>query len=176
LFVEIVDKFKFGFRVYDKKEYAAGIFNFIIWDVLVALSVLFHQHGLVFIGLWKKRECDIETIHDAKRRIQVYIDKIKEERALKQLQEEEEAKQEVRELRKIKKSIKITKDHSSILPKLEARLHKDDSERLQPRRTLSDTELQQQEDDSESDIDMNHVVYGPNYFIHEYSSDTEKEE
>jgi hypothetical protein len=44
LFVEIVDKFKFGFRVFDKKEYARGIFGFIIWDILVALSVLLHQH------------------------------------------------------------------------------------------------------------------------------------
>jgi hypothetical protein len=32
LFVEIVDKFKIGFRVFDKK------------DILVALSVLLHQH------------------------------------------------------------------------------------------------------------------------------------
>lgn len=44
LFVEIVDKFKIGFRVFDKKEYARGIFGFIIWDILVALSVLLHQH------------------------------------------------------------------------------------------------------------------------------------
>ena len=56
LFVEIVDKFKIGFRVFDKKEYARGIFGFIIWDILVALSVLLHQHCLVLMGLWKKRE------------------------------------------------------------------------------------------------------------------------
>ena len=44
LFVEIYDKYKLGFRVFDKKEYAQGIFSYIIWDILVALSVLLHQH------------------------------------------------------------------------------------------------------------------------------------
>ena len=69
-FVEIFDKYKIGFRVFDKKEYAQGLFSFIIWDILVALFVLLHQHCLVLIGLWKKREWDIETLEEAKKRIQ----------------------------------------------------------------------------------------------------------
>ena len=67
LFVAIIDKYKFGFRVFYKKEYATWIFGFIVWDILVALSVLLHQHCLVLTGLWKKREIDIETMDEAKR-------------------------------------------------------------------------------------------------------------
>ena len=67
--IEIYDKYKIGFRVFDKEEYAQGFFNFIICDILVALSVIFHQHCLAFIGLWKIREWDIETLEKAKKRI-----------------------------------------------------------------------------------------------------------
>ena len=52
LFVEIYYKYNHGFKVFDKKEYALGIFSYIIWDIFVVLSVL-HQQWLVLIGLRK---------------------------------------------------------------------------------------------------------------------------
>ena len=92
LFVEIMDKYKLGFRVFDKKEYATGIFGFIIWDILVALSVLLHQHCLVLMGLWKKREIDIETMDEAKRRINLHIQRVRYEQRLKEIKKNEEIK------------------------------------------------------------------------------------
>ncbi|CAI2386722.1 unnamed protein product [Moneuplotes crassus] len=83
LFVEIIDKFKIGFRVFDKKEYAKGIFGFIIWDILVALSVVLHQHFLVLIGLWKKRECDFESVSEGRKRLLHQERRAKYERNLK---------------------------------------------------------------------------------------------
>jgi hypothetical protein len=72
--------------------------GFIIWDILVALSVLLHQHCLVLIGLWKKRENDIETIEEAKRRIHMQIQKKK---YMKRAKEDLKIKEDIKRLEEL---------------------------------------------------------------------------
>lgn len=207
LFVEIVDKFKLGFKVYDKKEYARGIFGFIIWDILVALSVLLHQHCLVLIGLWKKRESDIESVEEAKKRIQAHIQrkhfeeriKFSPEKGMTIIEEDkddydsddlnlkpklnyksavkaDDATPEVR-LNSVKSSMKNFKREKSLgLPKLNVKfesLAKEAEDEKRPSRKTTEMNLHNKFDDSFSISDEELVRYSANYFIHDYSSDTE---
>ena len=215
LFVEIVDKYKLGFRVFDKKEYAHGIFDFIIWDILVALSVLLHQHCLVLVGLWKKRENDIETLDDAQRRIQIHIQRKKYENKLEEIKRNESIRRltnsnnpnnstssddssehlEVPTMVKIKTDnpAELGKSLSAEYPKKApfGRLKRGESLRLPSspvkiestvnaspsfsrKKTVvlnkNTLDLESVEDEFE---DLNKVVYGADYFIHDYSEDTQ---
>ena len=57
------DKYKFGIMIYDNSD--PKLFNYIIWVILVALSILLHKHCLVYMGLWERRENEIETLEEA---------------------------------------------------------------------------------------------------------------
>lgn len=72
-FEEFVDVYKLGFKVFDKNTGSEGVFGYILWDVLVIICVIVHQHFLVIMGLWEKRELDIETYKEAKRRLTKYL-------------------------------------------------------------------------------------------------------
>jgi len=57
------DKYKIGVMIYDNQDPA--LFGYIIWDILVALSILLHKHCLAYMGLWERRENEIETLEEA---------------------------------------------------------------------------------------------------------------
>ena len=208
LFVEIVDKFKLGFRVFDKKEYAKGIFGFIIWDILVALSVLLHQHCLVLLGLWKKRECDFETIEDAERRLKPHLDKFHFEISLKKspertfrmqnldqsntsereefkfsiqqldaspIEEEEEKEEEPERRMDTLKVMDFKREKSAKLPAPTRFGSLDDMDIINNRvRRITDIDIHDNISDNISMTEDNIRHYEPDYFIHEYSENTEE--
>lgn len=45
------DKYKIGITIFDVND--PKLFNYIIWDILVSLSILFHKHCLAYMGLWE---------------------------------------------------------------------------------------------------------------------------
>lgn len=59
-----IDEYKLGLVKYDNFP-----IRYIIYDVICILAILFHQHILIFIGLWESKECDIETIPIAQKRV-----------------------------------------------------------------------------------------------------------
>ena len=46
------DKYKIGFMLYESTE--TKMFGYIIWDILIALSILVHKHFLTFLGVWER--------------------------------------------------------------------------------------------------------------------------
>ena len=36
--------------------------DYFIFDLLVLLSIMFHQYVLIFLGMWDKREHEIESV------------------------------------------------------------------------------------------------------------------
>lgn len=54
------------------------MFRYIIWDILIALSVLLHKHFLTYLGVWEWRENEIETLEEAAD----WIKKFEEEKKL----------------------------------------------------------------------------------------------
>ena len=209
LFVEIMDKYKLGFRVFDKKEYATGIFSFIIWDILVALSVLLHQHCLVLLGLWKKREIDIETIDEAKRRINLHIQRVRYEQRLKDIKKNEEVKRldtiqsededdisnidlKFPKLKVLKeqdtpssshetpggsvRNKKVLRKSSQVLPSKsisKLNIPEDASPDYSRKKSVINFDTKMLEESSiDEDEDLDKVVYGANYFIHDYSENT----
>lgn len=68
-FIGNVDKFKIGLRIFDKSLNATSILGYIIWDIFVALTILLHEHCLVYFGLWENREHEIENLEQAYKRI-----------------------------------------------------------------------------------------------------------
>lgn len=48
------------------------MFGYIIWDILIALAVLIHKHFLAFLGIWERRENEIETLEEATIRIKEF--------------------------------------------------------------------------------------------------------
>lgn len=57
------DMYKVGIMIFDNTD--PKLFNYIIWDILVALSILLHKHCLAYMGLWERWENEIETLEEA---------------------------------------------------------------------------------------------------------------
>lgn len=64
---EWYDKYKIGIILYESSD--PKMFGYIIWDILIALAVLIHKHFLAFLGVWERRENEIETLEEATIRI-----------------------------------------------------------------------------------------------------------
>ena len=62
------DQYKIGFNI-ASNTYSQTLVNYVIWDVIVMLFVLLHEYFLLRVGLWSRTEYEMETLEEAKKRI-----------------------------------------------------------------------------------------------------------
>lgn len=63
------DPAKIGFNRPDN-TYSGNIFSYIVWDIVCIFMILRHEYNLVCLGLWPYSEYDLESIHEAKIRLE----------------------------------------------------------------------------------------------------------
>ena len=73
VFLQVTDKYKVGVAVLNKNKNQINIIPYVIWDILVALAIVLHQHYLIMVGLWHTREDDIEQLEAAEERLKEYL-------------------------------------------------------------------------------------------------------
>ena len=67
-FQDFHDPFKIGFNL-AKNTHSLTLFYYILWDVVVIISLLLHNFYLIKVGLWHKTETEIESLNEAKERL-----------------------------------------------------------------------------------------------------------
>lgn len=68
------DPLKIGFNL-PQNTYSETIVYYVLWDVIVMISLLFHQHYLFKVGLRNKNESEIESLEQAKLRNKMDVKK-----------------------------------------------------------------------------------------------------
>ena len=63
------DPYKFGFNI-ASNTYSSTLVNYVILDIMVMLTVLIHEHVLLRVGLWHNTEYEMETLQQARERLQ----------------------------------------------------------------------------------------------------------
>ena len=69
-FLKILNNYKIGFK-YISSTIGKEFFSYIIFDILVIISLMIYINILVINGAWDKREQEIETIYSAMERISI---------------------------------------------------------------------------------------------------------
>ena len=72
--IEQIYYYRIGFRYYSSM-FSVDFFKYIIFDILVILTVCVNRNLLLTEGLWFKREDEIENIYQASERIAIYKNK-----------------------------------------------------------------------------------------------------
>ena len=76
-YTEIIEQiyyYRIGFRYY-RSMFSKGFIKYILFDILVILSICINRNLLLTEGLWFKREDEIENIYQASERVAIYKNK-----------------------------------------------------------------------------------------------------
>ena len=60
---------RIGIKLFSATTSYSGMFNYIIWDIIIIFLIMFHEYLLIVSGLLNKNESDIESISGAYDRI-----------------------------------------------------------------------------------------------------------